>query len=218
MKCIHGEGPREQVETLIEKTLSEQGKSYRVKEYNRIKIYKMSLFKKIILIYNYSDSTFQICGDKKILDNIRKNVFIYTSKVKILDYMIRAEEKLTSPDKDEIVKLLMKRQIIIDKLWACRIKNRLTPLLLILVFITFYSRINDISTIIAATIVIGIILLLAPITTRIDGKPVYLTIFTCHKLKREKKLIDQQLIKLMKNVKNENLKKIIALQFRKTIE
>ncbi len=113
MKCIHGEGPREQVENLIMKTLEEQGKKYKVKEYGRIKVYKTGLFRKIVLIYNYSDSTFQICGEKQVLEAIKNNRILYTSNIRIINHIPKTK-KTINIESEKAFNLLVERQEIIE--------------------------------------------------------------------------------------------------------
>jgi hypothetical protein len=51
-----------------------------------------------------------------------------------------------------------------------------------------------------------------PILARINEKTVLINTFTCIKLRREINEIDKTLLELMKKTRDENIKKIIAIQ------
>ena len=211
MKCIYGEGPREQIEKLIEKTLQEQGKNYKIEEHGRIKIYKTGLFRKIIFVYNYSDSTFQICGEKQVLEAIKNNRILYTSKVKITKYMPRTK-RTTNIESEKTFNLLVERQEIIEKLRYCRTRNIATIIIMSLLLPIYYIETRDPLTTLAIILILLPILLITPIITRVNGKLAIINTFTCIKLRKEKTEIDESLSKLMNRINDENIKKIIALQ------
>ena len=211
MKCIHGEGPREQVVNLIEKTLEEQGKNYKIKEYGRIKIYKTGLFRKIILIYNYSDSTFQICGEKQVLEAIKKNRILYSTKINITERIIRTT-KTTDAGSEKAYNLLIERQEAIEKLRYCKTRNIATITILILLLPILYIKSSDPLTAPIAILILLPIIIFTPIPARISEKTVLINTFTCIKLRREINEIDRKLLELMKKTRDENIKKIIAIQ------
>jgi hypothetical protein len=79
MECINGRGELGDLIDYVEKILKDTGKKYRKKVSGRIIEYKHGFFKTII-IYNRSDSTFKICGNKKFLEKLLKNKIIYAPK------------------------------------------------------------------------------------------------------------------------------------------
>ncbi|RLG89437.1 MAG: hypothetical protein DRO16_04015, partial [Thermoprotei archaeon] len=192
-------------------TLEEQGKNYKVKEYGRIKIYKTGLFRKIILIYNYSDSTFQICGNKHILEAIKKNRILYSTKINITEHITRTI-KTTDTGSEKAYNLLIERQEAIEKLRYCKTRNIATITILILLLPILYIKSSDPLTAPIAILILLPIIIFTPIPARISEKTVLINTFTCIKLRREINEIDRKLLELMKKTRDENIKKIIAIQ------
>jgi len=211
MKCIHGEGPREQVVNLIEKTLEEQGKNYKIKEYGRIKIYKTGLFRTIILIYNYSDSTFQICGEKQVLEAIKKNRILYSAKINITEHITRTT-KTTDTGSEKAYNLLIERQEAIEKLRYCKTRNIATVIIPAILLPILYIKSSDPFIALIAILILLPIIMFTPILARINEKTVLINTFTCIKLRKEINEIDRKLLELMKKIRNENIKKIMAIQ------
>ena len=63
----------------------------------------------MILIHNRSDSTFQICGEKQVLEAIKKNRILYPTKINITEHITRTT-KTTNTESEKAYNLLTERQ------------------------------------------------------------------------------------------------------------
>ncbi|MCD6301578.1 MAG: hypothetical protein J7L82_05860, partial [Staphylothermus sp.] len=203
----------EEAEKLIEKTLEAQGIKYSTKQYGRIKIYKTGLFKKITLIYNYSDSTFQICGNKNILETIKKNRILYTTKVSIYEQLIKPIETRDTIS-EKAFNLLIKRQETIEKLRYCRTKKRIAIGLAIFITLLLWTKYYDPFLTLTIIAIILLIIILTPAMPRIHGKTTIFGSHTCIKLGKELRKIENELLQLTETCTDENMKKIILLQLQ----
>ncbi len=197
MPCLYGSGDFEDVVRVLEDFLRGSGRRPRVSGYGRIRIYKLGLFTRLVLVYNRSDKTFQVCGNSKLLEDLRR-WSLTRGGISFIDESLRKLSTSRGGVYSDLFVLLMEYQKLEYILWNCRLGYIASIIFALIVFIVAYFYWMNIFDSLVAMIVFGLFALLLPKSYQWEGMIHFYHPLRCSSYKSRLESIGRELLEKAK--------------------